>query len=113
MALYAKEFSEKLHEKAVAKGADPVKLLEENATDLLNLSINAVNAINGDERTKAHLEAQFRLGTFCAKADTFVEARIWWEALQEVLLEIAAAGISTLTTAAAQGLVSAMKEAGE
>ncbi len=113
MNLTAKDFSEKLHAKAVAKGADPAKLLEENATELLNLSVNAVNAINGDERTKAHLEAQFRLGAFCAKADAFIEARIWWEALQEVLLEIAAAGISTLASAAAQGLVSAMKESGK
>lgn len=113
MELTSKSFSDSLHEKALAKGADPAKLLQDQATSLLNLSVNTVNAINGDERTKLHLEAQFKLGKFSAEADSFIEARIWWEALGEVLVEIASAGISTLASAAAQGLVSAMKEGGK
>jgi len=113
MSITAKEFTEKLHDKAKENGADPTLLIETHANALLNLSLNAVNAINGDERTKAHLEAQFKLGKFSAEADSFLQSKIWWDALGEVLLEIAAAGISTLATAAANGLVSAMKESGK
>lgn len=113
MELTTKEFTDKLYEKATAKGADVGLLITANTTSLLNLSVNAVNAINGDERTKAHLEAQFKLGKFSAEAGAFLQSKIWWDALLEVLVEIAAAGISTLAAAAAQGLVSAMKESGK
>ncbi len=113
MELTTKVFADKLYEKAKAKGADPSKLLEDQAKALLDLSLNAVNAIGGDERTKAHLEAQFKLGKFSAEADAFLEAQIWWDALGEVLKEIASAGISVAVEAVAQGLVGAMKASGK
>jgi len=109
----AKTFTDSLFEKAKAKGADTGLLIEAHANSLLNLSLNSVNAINGDERTRLHLEAQFKLGKFSAEAGSFLEARIWWEALGEVLKDLAVAGISAGAAAVAQGLVSAMKESGK
>lgn len=112
MDLTVKSFSEKLYEKAKEKGADPALLVKDNTEALLDLSVNAVSALNGDERVKAHLEAQFKLGKFSAKAGAFLEAKIWWEALGEVLQDVATAGIGVLAEAVAKGLVGAMKEGG-
>ena len=113
MDFTAKVFTDKLYEKAKEKGANPELLVTANTEALLNLSVNAVNGINGDERTMAHLEAQFKLGKFSAEAGAFIEAQIWWDALLEVLKDIAVTGVSALAQAAAQGLVSAMKESGK
>lgn len=103
------DFKKTLFEKAEARGADLSALAERNAHALTVLAFDATKAINGDARTKAHLEAQFKLGKFSLEADAFLEARAWWLALRDTLLEIAQVAISAGIKAAAEGLASSMK----
>ena len=76
-------------EKARAKGADPVALVTGQWAQIEDVSKQVHAAINGDEREKLHLEAQFALGKFSAEAQAFQEADAWGNALLEVLTELA------------------------
>lgn len=103
------DFLADLYDKAREKGANPDLLIPRHAQALTDLSINAVSAFGGDERIRAHLEAQFKLGKFSLLADSFVEAHLWWDALAELLKQIATQAINVAAAAAAQALLGAMK----
>lgn len=80
----------------------------EQLVDLADLADDAAEALAGDERAKAHLEAQFALQTFSGTARVWLESakarRAFAAALVDIAQEAAVEGAKFVARALAESL---------
>lgn len=88
-----------------------VELTGEQLVDLAELADDAAEALAGDERALAHLEAQLAAQAFSAQARAYLESLQFRKALAAALVDVAQEMAKDLVTRGAQLAAKTLAEA--
>jgi len=109
----ASKVAEKLKAATLRLAEGAVEITADQLHDLDQVMADAGQAIAGDERAKAHLEAQFKLRKFSTEARGWLELDEYRRAVLGALKEVGEEVVSLGAKAAVQALVGALASAGE
>ncbi len=95
---------ERLKAGVLSRAEGVIEFTAGQLTDLAALTDDLAAAIGGDERAKAHVEAQFALTRFSVEARAYLEAVAFRQALADTILAIVGALVNVGAKLAGEAL---------